>query len=60
MPTVGCTLEDFWTICLVAWLPIGGILLALCLYDLTSGEAEGLLNDRSRGGSAYGDSLDLE
>ena len=31
---------DFWTILLAAWLPVAGIVLALCLYAKTDSDSE--------------------
>jgi hypothetical protein len=41
---------DPWIIILAAWLPIAGIVLALCLYDMTSDKAEPVLSRPPRPG----------
>jgi hypothetical protein len=61
----GEILADYGWIVLAAWVPLGGILLALCLYDLTSREAEpepldGQTHEAARAKREYGSSLDAE
>jgi hypothetical protein len=43
---------DSWTIILAVWLPIAGIIIALCLYSLTEREAEQTRPARARDGSS--------
>ncbi len=45
---------DTWTIAAAVWLPVGGILLALCLYDLTEREATPIQPRTSRGARPAG------
>jgi hypothetical protein len=41
---------DLWIIILAAWLPIAGIVLALCLYDTAPDKAEPALSRPPRSG----------
>lgn len=43
---------DSWAIMLAVWLPIGGIIIALCLYSLTELQAEEIRP--ARDGNGYG------
>ncbi len=40
---------DLWTILAAVWLPIAGIALALCLYEMTEAEATPIQPRRSPG-----------
>lgn len=43
---------DSWTIILAVWLPIAGIIIALCLYSLTELQAEETRPAPARDGSS--------
>jgi hypothetical protein len=43
---------DAWTILLAIWLPVAGIVVALCLYAMTERSAEEVPAERARNNSS--------
>ncbi|HET7185427.1 MAG TPA: hypothetical protein VFI82_12130 [Terriglobales bacterium] len=43
---------DAWTILLAIWLPVAGIVVALCLYSMTERSAEEIPAQCARGESS--------